>query len=475
MSRAILSALLLGTAASTACSSGAAAPLDLESVDLGPRSALSDEEASSRRAACAFSAGSLPGLTLARDAPLGPEIPIDTIVVVILENRSFDHLMSRLPALGQKDGDVGTLLETNPDPNGQPVARFHLTDVCIDDPNHGWSDAHLEWNNGKMDGFVVHNEENNGASADGRRAMGYHTEEELPFLYGVASRFAVADRYFSPLLGPTFPNREYAYAATSFGNTGNDLFSDHRLNIFEALQTAGVSWHVYSEQYPGSAIFLDTYTHYLSDHYDHFAQFLDDARAGTLAHVVYVDPNLRPEGGRRDDFHTPGDAQLGDAFIERVVRAILESPQWSHAAIFITFDEHGGFYDHVPPPPACAPDDKAPRLAPGESPGGFDRYGVRVPAIVISPYARKQFVSHRIYDHTSILRFIETRFVLPSMSARDANADPMLDMFDFARPSFAVAPRLPSANVDPIKQAACAAKYPNEDLPDLRIVDGGTD
>jgi phospholipase C len=147
-------------------------------------------------------------------------------------------------------------------------------------------------------------------------------------------------------------------------------------------------------------------------------------------------------------------------FLHDVVQAVMQSPQWPHAAVIITFDEHGGIYDHVQPPPACPPDDTAPMLGAGDTPAMFDRYGVRVPLLVISPYAKPHFVSHVTYDHTSILRFLEARFGMPSLTRRDANADPLFDMFDFSKPSFAQAPSLPDAAVDQTELARCKTVYP---------------
>src|SRR5262249_52911695 len=158
-----------------------------------------------------------------------------------------------------------------------------------------------------------------------------------------------------------------------------------------------------------------------------------DAAAGTLPQVSYVDPAFILG---EDDEHPPTNIQLGQAFIAKVLNAVMTSPAWKRTAVIVTYDEHGGYYDHVPPPPACPPDAIPPSLQPNDTQARFDRYGVRVPLVVVSPYARKHFVSHRVYDHTSILRFIETRFDLPALTARDANADPLLDLFDFKKPAF---------------------------------------
>ncbi len=163
--------------------------------------------------------------------------------------------------------------------------------------------------------------------------------------------------------------------------------------------------------------------------------------------------------GTRTDEHPPGDMQLGQAFVAKVVDAVMHSPQWAHTAIFITYDEHGGYYDHVPPPKACVPDDLAPKLEAKDPPGAFDRFGFRVPLIVVSPYAKRHYVSHVVVGHTSILRFVEARFGLPAMTRRDANADPLYDLFDFAHPDLSI-PILPEAKVDAAEAARCAQAFP---------------
>jgi phospholipase C len=147
---------------------------------------------------------------------------------------------------------------------------------------------------------------------------------------------------------------------------------------------------------------------------------------------------------------------VGEQFVASVANALMASPQWAHAALFHTYDEHGGFWDHMPPPPACLPDNIPPMLQTGDEPGMFDRYGIRVPVVVVSPYSRKHYVSHRTYDHTSIIRFIETRFDLPALTKRDANADPMLRLFNFRRATFATPPSLPPAPVDEAHRLQCS-------------------
>jgi phospholipase C len=441
-----------------------ALPSCSKAASVGPRSSLTADEAATARAACTFTAGTSPGLSIAKDAPLGKQIPIDTIVVVMMENRSFDHLLEALPAFGQPDADVAPAGVTNNDTDGTPIASFHLSPYCFDDPNHGWKEVHMEWDSGAMDGFVTANNYNGDPSipADGKRAMGYYTDADLPWLYSVANTFALADRNFASLLGPTFPNREYLYAGTTFGHTGNAVFTNDEPTIMQALNTANVDWREYNTTLPGLEIFAATYIANF-DHQSSIDQFYTDAAAGKLGQVNFVDPDLYSNNfGERNDFHPPGDIQGGQKFMHDVVDAVMKSPQWPHAAVILTFDEHGGIYDHVPPPPACAPDAIAPQLSPGDPPGDFKTLGVRVPLIVVSPYAKKHYVSHSVFDHTSITRFIETRFGMPALTARDANADPLSDLFNFKTVQFAAPPPLPDATIDAQKLADCLALYPED-------------
>jgi phospholipase C len=264
------------------------------------------------------------------------------------------------------------------------------------------------------------------------------------------------------VLGPTYPNRFYLLTATSFGHIRNDLpplggFAQR--TIFDALDEHTVSWKVYFGDFPFAALFHLKHRNNLV----HFSDFVSDAAAGTLPQVSFVDANEGIIGVELDE-HPPASIQEGAQFGAQVIDAVLSSPSWPSTALFLTYDEHGGFYDHVPPPPACVPDDIAPLLDPGDPtsdfPAQFDRYGFRVPLVVVSPYAKAGFVSHTIYDHTSILRFIETRFDLPALTNRDANAHPMLDLFDFSQAALVNPPMLPAATVDPARLQQCKADFP---------------
>jgi phospholipase C len=390
-------------------------------------------------------------------------MPIDTIVIMMMENRSFDHMLQNLPAFGQPDAEVAPAGVFNLDNDAAmtPVPQFHNPVYCFEDTEHGWAAVHEEWNHGAMDGFITANNKSSPGS-DGRRAMGYYTEADIPFFYSLASTFALADHNFSSVIGPTFPNREYLYAATSFGHTSNDVFADNEMpTIFQELVAAKVDWRIYYTDLPGSFIFLATLSKYLDNTYK-INNFFTDAQAGMLGQVNFVDPKLGLGGASRDDYHPPGDVQMGDKLVSDVVQALMASPQWKHTALIITFDEHGGLYDHVAPPKACPPDDIAPMLNATDPPGDFANYSMRVPLIVVSPYAKPHFVSHAVYDHTSITRFVETRFKLAALTGRDANADPLTDMFDFKKAAFATPPSLPAPTLDQAKLDDCIQQFPDD-------------
>jgi phospholipase C len=287
--------------------------------------------------------------------------------------------------------------------------------------------------------------------------MGYYDQTDLPFYYGLYSTFATNDRYFQSVLSQTFPNRLYLYAGTSFGVIRNDVAGSTHKSVFDELDANFVDWKVYTAQYPLS--FPSILFKYVSDraaqHVFPISQYYADAAAGNLPSVSFVDPRFLDTPQVESDEHPPSNIQVGQQFVASVVNALMASPNWSSSAMFLTYDENGGFYDHVPPPSAPVPDNIPPNLHPGDTSAAFDRYGFRVPVVVISPYSKPHYVSHVVDDHTSILRFIEMRFGMPALTNRDANADPMGDMFDFSKPHFATPPTLPAAVVDQDKLAAC--------------------
>jgi phospholipase C len=493
---AVLAACSSGASSASSSDAGACATGDaMTSTDGGvltpcawdqPVTQPSDTAASAARAACTYKAGALPLSTLGPTA-LPADIPIDNIVVLTMENHSFDSYLGHLNQYGNRSdiesADAGAW---NPQADGGVVPWQHAAHECSADTDHEWPGTHQEVDNGKMDGFVVTNngwtEPNPGADAavppqtaalyDGTRAMWFYDQTDLPFYYELANTYAVADHYHCALQGPTYPNRMYMLAATSFGITTSSFpdlsalpFPQYDTSILDELERRHVNWHLYGDGLTGAAIL---YTTGLVNRWGRsvvsgFAQFQADARAGNLPSVAFVDPNLSSElnGGAGTDEHPPGDIQSGEQFVAQVVQAVTTSPQWAHTALFITHDENGGFFDHVPPPPACVPDGTPPVDQNGKPAGfAFDQDGIRVLLIAVSPYAKKGYVGHHLYDHTSLTRFIEARFKLPALTARDANAEPPTDLFDFeGPPAFSSPPAVAIPTIDPTGLSYCETTF----------------
>jgi phospholipase C len=192
-------------------------------------------------------------------------------------------------------------------------------------------------------------------------------------------------------------------------------------------------------------------------HFRPLSRFFEDAARGTLPAYAFVESSYG--GPDATDEHPPSDIQLGQRFVARVVRALTKSALWPRSALFLMYDEPGGFFDHVPPPSACVPDTIEPQLEARHVRARFDRLGMRVPFIVVSPFAKRHYVSHRVYSHSSVPRLVQARFELPALSARDANADAPFDLFDFQTPAFLTPPALPEATVDEAALRLCRARF----------------
>jgi phospholipase C len=411
------------------------------------------------RAACSFGTGDRAAATLA-DYPR--KIPIDHFVLVMQENRTFDHYFSSLTVADQTvDGAAPGA--TNPDPTmaGATISRFHQTAYCFDNPAESWNEVHREVDGGAMDGFTAQNAEPNDPT--GRRALGYYDETDLGYYYALARAFASSDRHFASVQANSWTNRSFYMAGTAYGITSNvfppqkDAAGALLPNLFSRLNDAHVTWNMYAQDFPTIGILDETYAKNIG-HVQTFQQFFDDAAAGQLASVSFVEGSDM-KGGLSPDEDPPADMQVGMAIVADIVTAVTSSPQWPSTALVITYDEQGGFYDHVPPQPACPPDDTPPAIDPGGAPGAYDQTGLRVPLIAVSPFAKRGYVSHDVTEHTSILRLVEARFDLPALTHRDANAVPPFDLFDFDHPDPSV-PTLPPATIEPTQQAACAQKYP---------------
>lgn len=417
------------------------------------------------RMRCAFGSGDMPSATLADVGLHGTRIPIDHFVMVMQENRTFDHYFSSLTVPGQTvDGASPTA--TNPDPTtpGGSISRFHQIAYCFDNPAESWDQVHAEIDNGALDGFTTQNALSDPTNdPTGARAMGYYDDTDLPYYYALAQAFAVSDRHFSSVQANTWPNRSFYMAGTAYGITDDsvpdqtDAKGDVYPNLFTELNAKKLTWEFYVQDVPTLAILDQTWAKNIA-HVQPFSQFFADAAAGQLPDVAYVE-GTDMSGGVSPDEDPPADMQVGQAMVASIVSAVTKSPEWPTTALLFSFDEQGGLYDHVPPPAACVPDDIAPILQPGDAQASYDQLGLRVPLIAVSPYAKRGYVSHVVTDHTSLLRMIAARFELPALTHRDANALPPFDMFDFSHPDLSV-PSLPAATVDATQQQTCAAKYP---------------
>ncbi len=420
---------------------------------------MASAKLATRRDACEFAAGAAARDTIG--ACTGKAIPIEHVIVIMQENRSFDHYFGHLPGHGQDDVDVPAKSATNPAPDGKStIAWHHENQYCVEDTDHGWAGSHTELDHGKNDGFALANVTM--GDPTGQRALGYFDQSDLPFYYALASQFAISDRYFSSALASTYPNRFFLLAGTSFGIVSTKpsmLAPEGALQIFRELTDASVSWKVYKTDLPSIYLFPkygDAPAQ--ASHIVNATQFETDAMNGELPQVAFLDAGFEQTADVETDEHEPANIQLGQHYVWEKVMAVMKGPQWASSAIFLTYDEHGGLYDHVNPPAACAPDATPPALQPEL--GGFDQLGFRVPLVVISPYAKRHFVSHLVHSHTSVTRFIEAKFELPAMTRRDANSDAMLDLFDFEAAPRLEVPKLAEPVVSPSKLAACRKAFP---------------
>jgi phospholipase C len=378
------------------------------------------------------------------DGPVG----ITTIVYLMMENRSYDHFLGGralegLPGDGQKPGF------SNPDTAGNAIAAFAATDdhsttassVCDLDPPHGWDASHAQFNSGAMDGFVREYQADHVGSSPGA-PMKFLTRANIPVSWALADQYTVCDRWFCSVMGPTLPNRAYWHAATSFGIDNNDEVLARFgsgvpvRTIYNRLDEAGVDWAYYYGSLPVVSLLGTSGPFQLDlgpndgtgrirrfgDSKQAGGQFFEDAAAGKLPPVVYIDPGF----GINDD-HPPVHPILGQELIASVYTALARSPQWNNILFVVTYDEHGGYFDHVPP--TTTTDDT---LAQFGKPG-FEQLGFRVPAIVMGPYAKQRYVSSVQYDHTSALKHLQNHFKLGGLTARMDAAIDLTDCIDLDR------------------------------------------
>jgi len=389
---------------------------------------------------------------------------IKHVVVLMMENHSFDNILGMVPHRVRGRGAVdglrvhhGRITNSNPGPEGRVHAKHASTPCQVpQEPSQAWNPSHISYARGSNDGFV---------RASGPSAMWFWDNRDLPFTYSLAKHFPIGQRYFCSTLCQTYPNRRFFFTGTASGLISTNLTETNRIRpangtIFDRLDAHHISYAVYYQDLPSWAIVPGAVTPARGLRQHKFDQFYPHAAAGRLPAFTFLDPNYSTTS--EED---PQDVQVGEDFIARVVHALMRAPTWRHTALFITYDEHGGFYDHVPPPRAIKPDNIPPMLSPGDIRGGYDRYGFRVPLIVVSPWARPGYVSSVVQDHTSMTAFIERKWNLPAMTFRDANANPMTDYFDLRHAAFAEPPTLAAAPPLGPGIARCHAAGLNPPLP----------
>ena len=408
--------------------------------------------------------GSRPDPSKPEGTDMLPEI--EHIIIYMQENHSYDSYLGMLDVgdgFTLDGGGAPTNSNPNPGDGGNPFKVFKAGETCQTGPgvSQSWNATHLQYNGGAMDGFIE----------PGRTAsMKYWDGSQLPFYYDLARTFPLCDRWFASTPCQTYPNRRYLQAATSVGLVATDpqavLAHPDAPNgtIWDRLNDHGITWHDYAFDLPDILLFPNVQAAN-KDKIRTIPQFLADCASGNLPQVSIVSP-----GFQAYTEENPHDVQLGEAYSARMINAVMQSPAWEKTMMIFTYDEHGGYYDHVAPPPAVAPDSIKPDIdVPPDQPGGFDMYGFRVPGFVISPFAKANHVSSTVYDHTSVLKTIETKFNLGAMTFRDANANSLLDTLDLTTMAFGDPPTLAEPGL-PASGSTC-----EPGVPDPKTIKAATD
>ncbi|TMB36478.1 MAG: alkaline phosphatase family protein [Deltaproteobacteria bacterium] len=362
-----------------------------------------------------------------RTASVAPRVTqpqhIRHVVVLMMENRSFDHFLGWLPGADGKQAGLAYL-----DANGASHPTHELApdfQGCgQSDPDHSYAGGRQEVDGGQMDGWLR-------AGQNDLYPIGYYGAPDLPFWGQATKSWLTFDRYFPSILSETFPNRIYQHAAQT-DRLSNTFTPTTLPTIWDRLAEKGLTGRYYFSDLPFLALWGSKYVPISHP----IPEFYADAAAGRLPEVSFVDGEFAQEAiGTGNDDHPHQDVRNGEAFLNSVYEAVVRSPEWHETVLFINFDEWGGFFDHVPPPRAPIPPAS---LAAGDTDGSM---GVRVPAMLVAPWAAKEPVSHRQFEHTSVLRMIEANWKLPPLTMRDARAADPSDELDFSRPLAGAAPR----------------------------------
>lgn len=440
---------------------------------------------------------------------------INHIIFMLQENRSFDHYFGAfraywaangypeqsfdgLPQFNSPPGPAPTNPGCDPaypsrcvvDGKGPSIASYHYVTQCLETPTPFWNTSHQDLNHtnplsgvDKLDGFVytasVWALQRHFHDTKGMRAMGYYDGSDLNYYYFMASNFGTSDRWFSPVMTRTAPNRMYLLAGTSQGHV-YPLGSSHspqlsNTTIFQLLQNNQISWKIYVHPGPNgktdaaslmqiSYMNQFTFGNVIVQKYPQnivpISQYFTDLNNGTLPQVALIEPasNVALDEHPSDiDTNAPPNIEYGAQYVASIINALMKSSYWTSSAFILSYDEFGGFYDHVPPHSAVSPDGIPPTdlkkgdlcyNTPSRPTCNFTDTGYRVPLIVISPFAKKHYVSHTPADYTAILKLIETRFGLPSLTKRDAAQMDMTEFFDFVNVPWWTPPTPPPQFVD---------------------------
>ncbi|GAB3569644.1 phospholipase C [Arthrobacter alkaliphilus] len=372
-----------------------------------------------------------------RTAPAATALPqpgssgIDHIIVVMMENRSFDHFVGWMPGADGKQAGL-----TYVDRYGIPHTTHHLMDFqgCgHPDPDHSYEGGRIQFNNGKNDGWLR-------AGENDEFAVGYYDSSDLDFWRQAGPDWTVCDRYFAATMAETYPNRFYQHSAAT-DRLHNSTVTSTLPTIWDRLAAAGVQGKYYYGDIPFTALWGTKYLPISRP----YSEFLSDCSSGKLPSVSFVDPRFMDESsGTSGDDHPHADVRSGELFLAEVYNAVTKSPNWANTMLVVNYDEWGGFYDHVPP-----------GTAPDSNPETAQR-GFRVPSLVISPRARRRYVAHDTYDHTSVLKAIEWRWGLQALTPRDSAARNIAEVLDFqsapnlAAPAYLVPPYVAGPPCSPV-------------------------
>ena len=352
------------------------------------------------------------GCSDSNDPEPATEGSIDHIIVVTMENRSFNHLLGWVPGVDGKQGGLSYV-----DSNGvsHPTFRLPTLHSCqYADPNHSFEGGRQEFNNGACDGWLR-------TPGNDLHAIGYYVAADLPFFGKAAPEWLVLDRYFTPLMGPTYPNRVISLAAET-DRLSNTTVPSVLPTIWDRMLAAGLTGRNYGTNLVSSSLWGVKYASIIRP----IGEFYSDAAAGNLPALSFVDPDFgKPTS---NSYHPPEDIRNAEAFMGAVYKAVTTGPKWNKSLLIITFDEWGGFFDHVPPPVAQVSQAE-------KNLGNTDGLrGFRIPTLLVSPFVKRKSVSSKVYDHSSVLKLIETRWNLQPLTIRDATANNLMDEIDLTIP-----------------------------------------